>query len=225
MPTATSGPRELLKRIRAIMAEPLGAQARLDTITTDIARNMGAEVCSVYVLRADRELELFATEGLNAEAVHKSSLKIGEGLVGLIGASARSLNLPDAQKHPSFQYLPETGEELYSSFMGVPILRAGRVLGVLTVQNVETRSYEEVELEAMETIAMVLAEMIGSGELLAIERPGTTLDLEGAIHVPGASFSAGIGMGHIFLHEPRVVISQLVGEDVDAEIERLQTAL
>ncbi|MEO0635610.1 MAG: phosphoenolpyruvate--protein phosphotransferase [Pseudomonadota bacterium] len=229
MPTSTPGPRELLKRIRAIMAESQGqdsdAESRLNTITTDIARNMRAEVCSVYVLRADRELELFATEGLNPEAVHKSTLTIGEGLVGLIASSARSLNLPDAQKHPAFQYLPETGEELYSSFMGVPILRAGRVLGVLTVQNVDPRIYADVELEAMETIAMVLAEMIGAGELLAIDRNGTTLDLESSINVTGASFSAGIGMGQIFLHEPRVVVSQLVGEDVDTEIARLHEAL
>ncbi|MCF6321309.1 MAG: GAF domain-containing protein, partial [Rhizobiaceae bacterium] len=134
MRNPATGPRVLLKRLRDVMAEQLGPQQRLDTIVQAIAANMVAEVCSVYVLRADNVLELFATEGLNPDAVHQSSLKFGQGLVGRIAATARPINIADAKEHPSFAYLPETGEEHYSSFLGVPMLRSGRSLGVLVVQ-------------------------------------------------------------------------------------------
>jgi phosphotransferase system enzyme I (PtsP) len=168
----SAGPRVLLRRLRELMAEPLEPQERLDQIVRQIAANMVAEVCSFYVLRADGVLELFATEGLNKDAVHLAQLKMGQGLVGTIAASARSLNLSDAQSHPAFTYLPETGEEIYNSFLGVPILRAGRSLGVLVVQNKAHRKYREDEVEALETTSMVLAEMIATGELKQITRPG-----------------------------------------------------
>src|SRR3712207_6747379 len=160
------------------MAEPIGAQERLDKIVRLIAANMVAEVCSIYVLRADGVLELYATEGLRRAAVHKATLRVGRGLVGLIAAEARPLNLPDAQSHPTFAYLPETGEEIYHSFLGVPILRAGRTLGVLVVQNRAHRLYTEEEVEALQTTSMVLAEMIASGELKAMTPQGPVLDLE-----------------------------------------------
>jgi phosphotransferase system enzyme I (PtsP) len=102
------GPRVLLRRLREVMAEPDTAQKRLDKIATLIAANMVAEVCSIYVMRPGQVLELYATEGLKSTAVHKSKLKVGEGLVGLIGEQAIGLNLADAQNHPSFKYLPET---------------------------------------------------------------------------------------------------------------------
>jgi phosphotransferase system, enzyme I, PtsP len=117
------GPRVLLRRLREVMAEPEAAQKRLDKIVTLIAANMVAEVCSIYVMRPGNILELYATEGLKRAAVHKSKLKVGEGLVGLIGDQAIGLNLSEAQKHPSFKYLPETGEEIYNSFLGVPVKR------------------------------------------------------------------------------------------------------
>ncbi|MFM2280127.1 MAG: hypothetical protein RLZZ444_2358, partial [Pseudomonadota bacterium] len=167
-----AGPRILLRRLRELSAEPLEPQERLDRIVGQIARNMVAEVCSVYVLRADGVLELYATEGLNKESVHFAQLKMGEGLVGTIAASAQPLNLSDAQSHPAFAYLPETGEELFHSFLGVPILRAGRALGVLVVQNRAQRHYSDDELEALETVAMLLAEMVASGELKKLTKPG-----------------------------------------------------
>jgi phosphotransferase system enzyme I (PtsP) len=178
MPTRSSlaGPRVLLRRLREVMAERISGQERLDKITVLIAANMVAEVCSVYLLRADGVLELSSTEGLNKEAVHQTGLKVGEGLVGVIAASAEPLNLADAQKHPSFAYLPETGEEDYHSFLGVPVMRVGRVLGVLTVQNQARRSYSEEEVEALQTVAMVIAEMMAAGELQGVSRAG--LDLE-----------------------------------------------
>ncbi|SMC78413.1 phosphoenolpyruvate--protein phosphotransferase [Rhizobium sp. RU36D] len=221
----SAGPRVLLKRLRELMAEPLEPQERLDRIVRQIASNMVAEVCSVYVLRSDGVLELYATEGLNKDAVHLAQLKMGQGLVGTIAASAQSLNLSDAQAHPAFRYLPETGEEIYHSFLGVPILRAGRSLGVLVVQNKAQRNYREDELEALETTAMVLAEMIATGELKKITRPGLELDLTRAVTIEGDSYSEGIGLGYVVLHEPRIVVTNLLNEDTETEIRRLAEAL
>ncbi len=221
----SAGPRVLLKRLRELMAEPLEPQERLDQIVRQIASNMVAEVCSVYVLRSDGILELYATEGLNKDAVHLAQLKMGQGLVGTIAASAQSLNLSDAQAHPAFRYLPETGEEIYHSFLGVPILRAGRSLGVLVVQNKAQRNYREDELEALETTAMVLAEMIATGELKKITRPGLELDLTRAVTIDGDSYSEGIGLGYVVLHEPRIVVTNLLNEDSAKELRRLADAL
>lgn len=223
--SALAGPRVLLRRLREIMAEPIGAQERLDKIVKIIAANMVTEVCSVYVLRADGVLELFATEGLKPTSVHRATLTVGRGLVGLIAAEARPLNLPDAQSHPAFAYLPETGEEIYHSFLGVPILRAGRTLGVLVVQNRSYRTYTEEEIEALQTTAMVLAEMFAAGEIEDLAVPGTDLDLNRPVHIRGAAFSDGIALGHVVLHEPRIVVTQLIAEDAEQELKRLDAAM
>jgi phosphotransferase system enzyme I (PtsP) len=221
----SAGPRVLLKRLRELMAEPLEPQERLDQIVRQIAQNMVAEVCSVYVLRSDGVLELYATEGLNPGAVHLAQLKMGQGLVGTIAASARSLNLSDAQSHPAFTYLPETGEEIYHSFLGVPILRTGRALGVLVVQNKASRTYREDEVEALETTAMVIAEMVATGELKKLTKPGLELDLSRPVSIDGASFGEGIGLGYVVLHEPRIVVTNLLNEDSEHELGRLAEAL
>jgi phosphotransferase system enzyme I (PtsP) len=220
-----AGPRVLLKRIRQIMAKPMAPQARLDEFVEQIAQSMVAEVCSAYVLRADSILELYATFGLNPDAVHLSQLRLGQGLVGTIASSSRALNLSEAQKHPAFQYLPETGEELYHSFLGVPILRAGRTLGVLVIQNEAHRVYSDDEVEAMETVAMVIGELIAQGDLKGLSTAGVELDMEKPISRHGQSLSDGIGLGHVVLHEPRVVVTNLFNEDTDAELERLEKAI
>jgi phosphotransferase system, enzyme I, PtsP len=220
-----AGPRVLLRRLRELMAEPLEPQERLDRIVREIAQNMVAEVCSLYVLRADSVLELYATEGLNPGSVHLAQLRLGQGLVGTIAASARALNLSDAQKHPAFAYLPETGEEIYNSFLGVPVLRAGRTLGVLVVQNRTKRHYRDDELEALETTAMVIAEMIATGDLARLTRPGLELDLRRPVSFAGLSFNEGVGLGHVVLHEPRIVVTNLFNEDSDEEMRRLESAL
>src|SRR5918997_190865 len=224
MPSAPGGPRLLLRRLREIMAEPVGAQDRLDKIVTQIAANMVAEVCSVYVMRGDGVLELFATEGLNREAVHLTVMRSGEGLVGLIASTAEPLALSDAQSHPAFSYKPETGEEIYHAFLGVPLLRAGNTLGVLVVQNRTYRAYAEEEMEALQTTAMVLAEMLASGELQALA-PGAETVLRRSLQGRGAPLSEGVGLGHVVLHEPRVVVRNLIAEDVPRELARLDEAI
>src|SRR5215470_17448187 len=215
---ALGGPRVLLRRLREVMAEPVSAQERLDKIVVLIAANMVAEVCSVYVLRVDGTLELYATEGLNREAVHQTVMNSHEGLVGLVASEASALNLSDAQSHPAFSYRPETGEEIYHSFLGVPVLRAGNTLGVLVVQNRAHRTYSEEEEEALQTTAMVLAEMIASGELSALAKPGAEPAARRPLHKTGAILSDGIALGHVVLHEPRVVINNYIAEDLPREV-------
>jgi phosphotransferase system enzyme I (PtsP) len=226
MPSSAGGPRILLRRLREVMAEPESAQKRLDKIVVLIASNMVAEVCSVYLMRPTKELELFATEGLKPTAVHRTRLKVGEGLVGDIAAHARPLNLADAQSHPGFAYRPETGEEIYKSLMGVPILRSGRVVGVLVVQNRSKRHYTEEEVEALQTVAMVLAEVVATGELVDLAAPdGTQPAIRRSYHASATSFAEGIALGHAVLHEPRVHVAKLIAEDVDLEAKRLEQAV
>ncbi len=224
-PGLVGGTRRLLRRLRDTMAGSGTAQERLDRIVRIVAVEMIAEVCSVYVMRAGEVLELFATQGLRLEAVHRTRLRVGEGLVGLIAATARPLALADAQSHTAFAYRPETGEEVYHSLMGVPILR-GRVLGVLVVQNRSRRHYDETEIEVLQTIAMIVAELAASGELvnpleIAESRVGGMLP----VRLAGIRLNTGLAIGPAVLQEPRPLIRQVVAEDVPAEIERLRHAV
>ena len=223
---ATRGPRSLLKQIREAMAGDTPAQTKLNMVVRIIAGSMVAEVCSIYLRRAGGELELFATEGLSPDAVHVTRLKLGEGLVGEIVRQGRPLNLSDAPNHPAFSYRPETGEDPYHSFLGVPLLRGGRAIGVLVVQNRTERSYGEEEVEDLQIIAMVLAEMVGAGELLGQE---ALKDVEIAPHRPermkGARFSDGLAYGTAVLHEQPVAPEQLLSDDALAEEARLRHAI
>ncbi|HTS41846.1 MAG TPA: phosphoenolpyruvate--protein phosphotransferase [Xanthobacteraceae bacterium] len=222
---ALGGPRVLLRRLREVMAEPVSAQERLDKIVVLIAANMVAEVCSVYVLRVDGTLELYATEGLKHEAVHQTVMRQDEGLVGLVASEANPINLSEAQSHPAFSYRAETGEEIYHSFLGVPILRAGNTLGVLVVQNRARRTYSEEEEEALQTTAMVVAEMIASGELQALAKPGAEPAIRPRRHLIGVALSDGIALGHVVLHEPRVAVKNVIADDVQKEAQRLDEAV
>ncbi len=223
---APSVSRRLLARLRDVMAGGGTAEERLDKVVTLIAADMVAEVCSCYVMRAGEVLELFATEGLKKTAVHKTRLRVGEGLVGDIAAHARPLALADAQAHPMFAYRPETGEEIFHSLMGVPIIRGGRVIGVLVVQNRTMRHYTDEEIETLETVAMVLAELVASGELVKREElvvvDGNALL---PLRIEGIKLNAGVGIGVAVLHQPRIIIRRLVAEDPEIELERLRTAL
>jgi phosphotransferase system enzyme I (PtsP) len=223
---AIRGPRSLLRQIREAMAGDAPAQAKLNMVVRTIAGSMVAEVCSIYLRRAGGELELFATEGLSPDAVHVTRLKSGEGLVGEIVRLGRPLNLSDAPNHPAFSYRPETGEDPYHSFLGVPLLRGGRAIGVLVVQNRTERSYGEEEVEDLQIIAMVLAEMVGAGELLGQE---VLKDVEIAPHRPerlkGARFADGLAYGKVVLHEQPVAPEKLLSDDPAAEELRLRAAV
>jgi len=214
----------MLRRLREVMAEHESAQARLDKVVVLIASNIVAEVCSLYLRRRDGSLELVATEGLNPVAVHATHLKPGEGLVGLVAEQAEPKQFADAQHHPAFSYRPETGEEVYHSFVGVPILRGGNAIGVLTVQNRTMRQYSDEEVEALQTTAMVLAELIASGGFVAEEVTAETRRDANA-RFEGQPISEGVALGHVVLHEPRIVVTRLIAEDVELERRRLLQAI
>ena len=222
----TRGPRNLLRQIREAMAGGGPAQDRLDMVVRTIAQSMVAEVCSIYLRRASGELELFATQGLNPEAVHKTRLRPGEGLVGEVARLAQPISLSDAPSHPSFSYRPETGEDPFHAFLGAPLLRGGRAIGVLVVQNRAARRYDEEEVEDIQTIAMVLAETVASGELLAQDE---LRDVEVAPHRPerlkGQKFAEGLAYGVVVQHEAPLAPEQLLSDDPVAEEKRLAEAL
>ncbi|MEK0082006.1 phosphoenolpyruvate--protein phosphotransferase [Benzoatithermus flavus] len=221
-----SASRRLLKRLVEVVAEPVTPQQRLDRIVQLIAANLVAEVCSVYFNRAGDILELFATVGLAPEAVHRTRLAVGEGLVGTIAAQGKVINTADAQSHPNFAYRPETREEVYHSFLGVPILRAGRVVGVLTVQNRARRAYAEDEIEAMQVIASLLAEMFGSGELIDQSKyADLTVGTAEMRRLDGLRLVEGLAVGRAWLHEPRVEVTRLLADSPQAEIARLEAAI
>jgi phosphotransferase system enzyme I (PtsP) len=223
---AARGPRSLLRQIREVMAGGGLAQGRLDKVVRIIANSMVAEVCSIYLRRASGEMELFATEGLDPKAVHVTRLRSGEGLVGEILRLARPLNLSDAPLHPSFSYRPETGEDPFHAFLGVPLLRGGRPIGALVVQNRTARVYGEEEVDDLQTIAMVLAEIVASGELVGLAE---LKDVELAPHRPerlrGVRFADGLALGTAVLHDTPVAPEKLLADDAAQEEVRLQTAL
>lgn len=216
--------RKLLGRLRDTLADDTAGQERLDHITHLIADSMRSDVCSIYLFRDDETLELCATEGLKAEAVHQTRLRVGEGLVGRVARSKRIVNSPDAPAEAGFRYMPETGEEIYSSFLGLPIQRLGDTLGVLVVQSKEARRYTDDEIYALEVVAMVLAEMTELGAFV-----GDDTDIP-ALHTHpvlfrGTTGQEGVAEGHVYLHEPRVVVTNPVADDPVAEAERLNTAI
>ncbi|MGR3501669.1 phosphoenolpyruvate--protein phosphotransferase [Pseudaestuariivita sp.] len=216
--------RQLLGRLRTLMAEEAEGQARLDRITHLTADSMGTEVCSIYLFRDDETLELCATEGLNKDAVHQTRMRLGEGLVGRVARTGKIVNTANAPQARGFRYMPETGEEIYSAFMGVPIQRLGEKLGVLVVQSKEAREYSSDAVYALEVVAMVLAEMaelgafVGEGAALKARHTQPVL-LRATVAQEGAA------EGHVWLHEPRVVITNPIADDPEAETERLHAAV
>ncbi|QUT06477.1 phosphoenolpyruvate--protein phosphotransferase [Sphingobium phenoxybenzoativorans] len=215
--------RKILNRLHELMASRFAAQQKLNKVVEIIGEELSSEVCSIYLLR-EGVLELFATRGLKQEAVHVAKLAMGQGLVGTIAANVETLNLDEAATHPDFAYIPETGEELFHSFAGVPIVRRQQSVGVLCVQHVEPRRYEEIEIEALQTVAMVLAELIANAGL-ADENPldGRVLET-GSNILSGLPIVMGMARGHAVFHQPRITIEHTVAEDVEAERQRVYSA-
>ena len=222
--TAVAAARSILTQLHEVMASRTHAQGKLNQVVDIIGESLDSEVCSIY-LRRDGMLELFATRGLNQGAVHVTKLGIGEGLTGTIAANVETLNLAEAATHSDFQYRPETGEEKFHSFAGVPIVRRERAIGVLTVQHVEPRKYEDVEIEALQTVAMVIAELIDNAELVDSEDAlGFAPALSEPAQLAGLVLVKGLAMGHAVLHQPRITIEQTVADDPEAERARVYMA-
>ncbi|MCP5380385.1 MAG: phosphoenolpyruvate--protein phosphotransferase [Novosphingobium sp.] len=222
--TAASAARSILTRLHDVMASRLHAQAKLNQVVEIIGESLDSEVCSIYLLR-EGMLELFATRGLNQSAVHVTRMAIGEGLTGTIAERVETLNLAEAAAHPDFQYRPETGEEKFHSFAGVPIVRRERAVGVLCVQHVDPRRYEEVEIEALQTVAMVLSELISNAELVDDEDVlGANADQTSPEILKGLTLVKGLAMGTAVFHQPRIHVEHMVAEDTEAERQRVLTA-
>jgi len=215
--TATRRLLSRLRNLRAHGAAPLSALVQL------VASELVSEVCSIYVSRPGDILELAATEGLNADAVGRTRLRVGEGIVGLCAATGTVMNMPDAQNHPAFAYRPETGEEPFASLLAVPVRRTGRTLGVLVVQNRTPRNFTELEVDDLETVAMLLAELLpGSG--------ATDGSHEGlAATVPrlfkGTTLMGGIAAGPVVLLGSARPVARFLSDDPEAEQARLDKAV
>jgi phosphotransferase system, enzyme I, PtsP len=222
--SSASSAREILTGLHEVMASRANAQAKLNKVVKIIAEAMASEVCSIYLLR-DGVLELFATVGLNQSAVHVTKLALGEGLVGTIAEDVAVLNLDEVTRHPEFAYRPETGEELFHSFAGVPIVRRERAIGVLAVQHADPRPYDEVEIEALQTVAMVLSELIANAGL-ADKSTGAQAATrgEGCITIRGLKLVTGMARGTAVYHQPRIMIEHTVAEDTEAERHRVYSA-
>lgn len=220
-----SDSRKLLRRLKDILGAPGDGQHRLDQITHHIADSMGTEVCSIYLFRDPETLELSATEGLRPESVHKTRLRLGEGLVGRVARSGRNINTAAAPSEPGFRYMPETGEETFPSFLGVPIQRVGERLGVLVVQSRDPRPFSEDEVYGLEVVAMVLAEMVEMGAFPGGQGDGVPQAHHFPLMIRGATAQDGAAEGKVWLHEPRVVISNPIGDDPDKETARLNEAI
>jgi len=223
-PSASASAREILTRLHDVMASRTNAQAKLNQVVNIVGEALDSEVCSIYLLR-DGVLELFATRGLKQEAVHVTKLALGEGLVGTIAEHVETLNLDEAASHPDFAYKPETGEELFHSFAGVPIVRREEAVGVLSIQHAEPRKYDEIVIEALQTVAMVLSELIANAGLIdahagAVGRVQNTQ----AMRLTGLKLVEGMGAGAAVYHQPRVVIEHTVAEDIEAERHRVYSA-
>ncbi len=222
MESATQSARRILTGLHEIMAAKNNAQAKLNHVVNIIGEALSSEVCSIYLLR-DGALELFATRGLNETAVHVTRLGLGEGLVGTIAENVETLNLDEAASHPNFRYMPETGEERFHSFAGVPIVRSERAVGVLSVQHSEPRRYEEVEIEALQTVAMVLSELIAGADLIDDASSRGSVN-NGTMVLNGLSLVQGMAAGVAIFHQPNVRIEHTVAEDTEAERHRVYSA-
>jgi len=201
---------------------------KTDDFVTAISIAMSVKVASIYLLRQGEDLELSATQGLKKTAVHITRLKPGEGLVGHVALTARPLNLADAPSHPLFAYRPETGEDPYSSFLAVPILKGGRVLGVLVVQSVESRTFKEEEVEDLLTVAMVIGEIIVDDEKIGGESAalkGIPLASVKPETIKAKAFAGGLARGHAYLHVPPVAPANLLAENVATESIRLEDGI
>ncbi len=216
--------RKLLRRLRDAMAEDSSGQARLDHIVQLIAGSLETEVCSIYLFRDAETLELCATEGLNQEAVHQTRMRLNEGLVGRTARTGKVVNTAEAPSTRGFRYMPETGEEVFSAFAGIPIQRLGETLGVLVVQSKTARKYSEDEIYALEVVAMVLAEMTELGELTAGNDYVMARHQRPAM-LKGSVAQEGVTVGYVHLHEPRVVVTSPFADDPEQELARLDTAL
>ncbi len=225
--SAVQSPIMLLRQVRDVMTVGgASAQSRLDLLVRTIAVALGADVCSIYFARPGDILELYASYGLKQNSVHVTRLRFGEGLVGEVAISGRDLNLADAQTHPKFAYRPETGEEMYHGFIGVPLLHSHKTIGVLVVQSKASRSYPSDLAEILHAVSMVIAELaVGSKIVDLFEIAGGQHPMLQSQQLSGQTLAGGIAKAPVVLHRPKIDITQLVSESPEEEEKRFHSAL
>lgn len=213
-----SGSANMLETLRRIVQEVNEAEdlnAALAVMAARVKQAMTADVCSIYLIDRERQrYVLMATEGLNKAAIGKVSLGLSEGLVGQVGQRSEPINLEDASTHPKFLYLPETGEERYSSFLGVPIIHQRKVLGVLVIQQVALRRFDESEEAFLVTMSAQLAGVIAHAEATGSL---AKMSKSGAARFEGISGCPGIGMGTAYVIYPTADLKQVPTREADSE--------
>ncbi len=220
---AAQAARVILRGLGDVMGSNSATQAKLNQTVQLVGEALHSEVCSLYLLR-EGLLELYATRGLNQSAVHVTRLAMGEGLVGAIAERMEPLNLAEAAAHPDYAYKPETGEEVFHSFAGVPIIRRERAVGVLCVQHAASRGYDDIEIEALQTVALVLSELIANAALIDEHLPSGSFADHSAQSLTGLKLVEGMARGVAVFHQPRVVIEHTVADDVESERARVYAA-
>ncbi|HDZ08809.1 phosphoenolpyruvate--protein phosphotransferase [Pseudohongiella sp.] len=223
----------MLDRLRDIVQAVNSArdlQSALDVIVSSVREAMATQVCSVYLLDSDIGSHvLMASEGLRKESVGHVSLQLDEGLVGLVARNAEPVNLEDAQSHPNYHYLSETGEEAFSSFLGVPIIHHRKVLGVLVVQHREKRSFDAGEEAFLITLSAQLAGVIAAAEATgAIQGVSPSGQRRADSSFSGISGASGVAIGHavvVFPHADLSIIPSRQIDDIDAELSAFAIAL
>ncbi|MDF2182657.1 phosphoenolpyruvate--protein phosphotransferase [Neptuniibacter sp. CAU 1671] len=221
---------EVLRKIVQEVSLAPDLKSVVDMLVQSIRQAMQTQVCSVYLFDAeDHSYVLMASEGLNKEAIGSVRLSAGEGLVGLVVQRAEPINLEKADEHPAFKYLESTGEERFSSFLGVPIIHHRDVLGVLVVQQKEQRRFDESEEAFLVTLSAQLAgaiahaEATGSlGSIGGPEKPQIEL------HFEGVAGSSGVAIGQGVVIAPPADLNSVPDKpagDIDREIESFYAAL
>ena len=222
---ASAPPRHLLARLREVLAtgDSDGHDPPLCRVVRIITDELCCHVCSVYVMRPGDLIELAATEGLRKSAVGRTRLRVGEGIVGIAAATGKVLNLPDAQNHPAFAYRGEVGEDSYASLLAIPLRRAGRTQGVLVVQDREPRRYSDAEVEELQTVGMVLTEMLAAAGAPDGAEQGVASTLPRRF--PGTRLVAGIAIGAVVVHGALKNPARMLADDIPAELARLSVAV
>lgn len=188
-----------------------------------VTEGLAADACVIYIARPGEELELVATQGLNISAVGHTRLRVGEGIIGMTAASGDIMNLADAQNHPRYAYRPELGEETMASILAVPVKRAGRTLGVIGIMSREPRVFTPLEVEALATVAMLLAEILVQAGAADVSEEGFSEALPR--RYPGHVLSTGIARGQILPYGAAAPIARLLTDDPEAELARLEKAV
>ena len=226
LPSNNYNSRVLLKRLKETLSELGEAQARLNEIVKIIAVSMKSEVCSIYLINRNNNLELYATEGLQSKAVHYSELNVGQGLVGKIAATAEPIKTSQVSETKGFRYLPETGEEIYNSFLGVPIQRLGKILGVLVIQNLKNREFTEDDIYGLEIVAMVIAEMAELGAFTNSDGTNELIqDKKKPFSINGSIGKEGIVIGTTVLLEPQIKIKNPIADNPNLEKQKLRKSI